>query len=188
MLNLIFTSILMGAGLAMDAGAVSMANGLNYPNLKIYKIFLISIVFASFQSIMPLIGFFVGSIAFQNIEWLIPWIALILLVCIGGKMLLGQRDKESKQEHISQLTLFTIIFQSLATSIDALSVGFTIADYEVHEALICASIIAITTFLICLVGFFIGKRFGTKLEGCAEKLGGIILIIIGIVIFIKGII
>ena len=118
----------------------------------------------------------------------IPWIALILLGFIGGKMLYeGIKHKDSEGERTA-VGFGALIVQGIATSIDALSVGFTIADYNWVTALVCALIIAVVTFAICMAGLAIGKKFGTKLSNKAEILGGIILIAIGIEIFISGIV
>ena len=186
------TSILLGAGLAMDAFSVSLANGLNSPCMKVSKMSLVAGVFAVFQAIMPLIGWIcVHTVVetFSSFEKLIPWIALGLLGFIGGKMLLeGLRPCEGESCPCKKLTFGALMLQGVATSIDALSVGFTISDYLLPEALICVAIIALVTFMICLAGLEIGKRFGTKLAGKASILGGAILIVIGIEIFITGLI
>ena len=99
----------------------------------------------------------------------------------------GIRQPKEEISEIKKLTFSTLILQGIATSIDALSVGFSIADYGVLEALISALIISAVTFVICMVGLLIGKKFGTHLSGKASILGGIILIAIGIQIFVSGI-
>ena len=187
----ILTSILLGAGLAMDAFSVSLANGLNEPKMKKRRMCFIAGVFAFFQFLMPLIGWVcVHTIAqyFVAFEKFIPWIALVLLCFIGGKMLIeGIKNKESENESCA-VCASALFVQGIATSIDALSVGFTIADYDFIKALISCLIIAVVTFIICMVGLFLGKKFGTKFAGKASILGGVILILIGIEIFITGII
>lgn len=186
----IFNSILLGVGLAMDAFSVSLANGLNEQNMKKGKVFGIAGVFAFFQGLMPLLGWVcIHSIlsCFEAFEKFIPWIALILLVLIGGKMLLdGIFHKEGEEK--KALGLWGLLLQGIATSIDALSVGFTIAEYDVKMALASVLLIALVTFVICLCGIEIGKKFGTKLSNKATIFGGIILIAIGIEIFITGLI
>ena len=181
-------SVLFGVGLAMDAFSVSMANGLNEPRMKRRKMLLIAGTFAAFQIAMPLIGWLcVHTIAatFAAFEKCIPWIALILLLFLGGKMLLeGIRGSE---EEVPVVGIASLIVQGIATSIDALSVGFTIAEYERETALVESLIIGAVTFLICIGGVLIGKKFGTKLAGKATILGGVILILIGLEIFLKGI-
>ena len=184
------TSVLLGAGLAMDAFSVSLANGLNEPCMKKPRMCLIAGIFAFFQALMPLLGWLcVRTIAqtFTAFQKLIPWIALALLCFIGGKMLLdGIRNKE-EECGAGAVTLSALLVQGVATSIDALSVGFTIAEYGWLMALVCALIIAAVTFAICMGGLLIGRKFGTKLAGRASILGGVILILIGIEIFLTGI-
>ena len=186
-----FNSILIGMGLAMDAFSVSLANGLNEPCMKIRRITLIAGVFAFFQFAMPMIGWLcVHTVAqlFSAFEKFIPWIALALLAFIGGKMLVEGISKKEEPCEKGAVGLLALLVQGVATSIDALSVGFTISEYGWIEALICCLLIAVVTFAICVCGLFIGKKFGTKLADKASILGGIILIAIGFEIFITGIV
>lgn len=187
----IINSILLGIGLAMDAFSVSMTNGLNEPKMKIIRMNMIAGVYALFQFIMPMIGWFcIHTIVvyFQSFDKFIPWITLILLAYIGGKMLIeGIKNKDEEIESDRKLPFITLIIQGIATSIDALSVGFTIADYKLLSAIMTSLIIAIVTFGICMIGLLIGKKIGTKLNNKAAILGGIILIGIGIEIFVKNI-
>lgn len=184
-----FNSILLGAGLAMDAFSVSLANGLNEPNMKKPRMCLIAGVFALFQFAMPISGWVcISTIAqyFTEFEKLIPWIALLLLCYIGGKMLYdGIKAKECDDEKPA-VGMAALMIQGVATSIDALSVGFTIAEYDLLHAFVSCLIIAIVTFIICMAGLLIGKKFGTRLAGKASILGGVILIFIGLEIFITG--
>lgn len=190
---LFFTnSIALGVGLAMDAFSVSLANGLNEPSMKKTRMMLIAGIFALFQCVMPLIGWIcVHTVVqyFNTVSILIPWIALALLGYIGGKMLYEglhpEREEENDTDHA--LTMKLLMVQGIATSIDALSVGFTIARYDVIHALISCMIIGIVTLGICLAGLYLGRKFGTKLAGKAGILGGIILIVIGLEIFISGV-
>ncbi len=182
-----FNSILLGVGLAMDAFSVSLADGLNEPCMNRRKMSIIAGVFAFFQAMMPLAGWFcVHTILqyFTFFEKFIPWIALILLCYIGIKMLLEAKEQAGKDCEQKAICLSALLLQAVATSIDALSVGFTIADYDLLAALLAAFIIAVVTFFICMFGLEIGKRAGTKLAGKANILGGVILIFIGIEIFI----
>lgn len=185
-----FNSVLLGVGLAMDAFSVSLANGLNEPDMKKGKMCGIAGVFAGFQALMPLIGWLcVRTVAqyFEAFQKLIPWMALALLLYIGGKMLAdGIRNRDSDQEKHG-LGTGALLIQGVATSIDALSVGFTIADYGWIEAFAAALIISAVTFIICMCGLVMGKKFGTRLSNKAQILGGIILIAIGIEIFAGGI-
>lgn len=188
-------SILLGVALAMDACAVSMANGLNEPKMARWKHVLIAVTFGLFQALMPLIGYFVGHAFIEYIEKFIPWIALILLGFLGSKAIISsvKEIKETKLENnqekepvLKTLTIKLLLVQAIATSIDALSVGLTISDYSILEAIICALIIAVVTIIICLVAVQIGKKFGDALGSKAEILGGIILILIGLEIFISS--
>ena len=187
----VFNSVLLGVGLAMDAFSVSMANGLNEPTMKRKKMCGVAGVFAFFQAMMPMIGWIcVHTVVqyFKAFEKFIPWIALFLLLYIGGKMLWdGIKKKEEDEEETVGVGLSALFVQGVATSIDALSVGFTIADYGFVMALVCALIIAAVTFVICMAGLMIGKKFGTKLSNKATILGGVILIFIGIEIFVTGV-
>lgn len=199
-----FNSALLGVGLAMDAFSVSAANGLAEPNMKKSKEFSISGTFAFFQFLMPMLGWVLVRFAaeqFTAFQKAVPYIAPVLLLFIGGKMLyegiknkgdddINRENGEKGEEAtaVTKLTLTRLLVQGIATSIDALSVGFTIAEYKVTEALVCSAIVAAVTFGICVAGTYIGKKFGTKLAGKATILGGVILIIIGLEIFIKGVI
>ena len=185
-----FNSVLLGVGLAMDAFSVSLANGLNEPTMKRTKMCGVAGVFAFFQALMPMIGWMcVHTILqyFKVFEKFIPWIALFMLLYVGGKMLMdGVRNKEEESEDTG-VGIGVLLIQGIATSIDALSVGFTIARYAFFMALVSALIIAAVTFGICMAGLIIGKKFCTRLSNKANMLGGMILIFIGLEIFITGI-
>lgn len=191
--KLILNSILLGVGLAMDACAVSMANGLNDPNMKVRKVLLVALIFAFFQALMPMIGWIcVRTVAqqFDKFTVAIPYIALALLGFIGGKMIyegVTHKENSSEQQTHKNLTAVVLLTQAVATSIDALSVGFTVSSYDVWQALTSVAIIALVTFAICVGGVYIGKKFGTKLGNKAEIFGGIILIGIGLEILITGV-
>ena len=186
----ILNSVLFGIGLAMDAFSVSLANGLNCPSMHKSRMSLIAGVFAGFQIAMPLLGWVcVHTVVayFKAFEKFIPWIALLLLLYIGGKMLIEGIRGTEEDSSATKLTFGALALQGVATSIDALSVGFTIAEYDIVAACIEALIIGIVTFGICMLGLMIGKKAGTKLSGKAQILGGVILILIGLEIFIKGV-
>lgn len=183
-------SVLLGIGLAMDAFSVSLANGLHEPTMKKNKMCGIAGVFAIFQAVMPMVGWVcVHTISqyFKTFEKLVPWIALILLLMIGSKMLLEGIHSRNEEVQPPKVGIAALLIQGVATSIDALSVGFTIADYGFFPALICALVIAAVTFIICMAGLVIGKKFGTQLSYKATVLGGVILIGIGVEIFVKGV-
>jgi len=194
MFNFVMKSILLGVGLAMDAFSVSIVNGLNEPHMRRRKQVFIAFTFAFFQFIMPLIGWIcVRTVAntFRAFQKFIPWIALVLLMYIGGKMLFeGVRealktddekelDLENEAAEIRKLGKNALLIQGIATSIDALSVGFTISDYRFNMAFLCCLIIAVVTYLICACGLRFGKKFGEKLSDKANILGGVILVLIG---------
>ncbi len=185
------TALGFGVGLAMDAFSVSLANGLSDPKMKARRMCLIAGTFAFFQALMPLIGWFlIHTIAerFKICEKLIPWIALVLLLYIGGKMLIEGIKGGEEESGEKALTVSALLIQGIATSIDALSVGFGIPEYNFAEALLSVLIIAAMTFAICMFGLTVGKKFGTHMAGKATILGGVILIAIGIEVFITGII
>ena len=184
-------SCMLGVGLAMDAFSVSLANGLHEPTMKKRKLFGVAGIFALFQFLMPMIGWvcvhtFVRF--FSEFQKWIPLIALCLLVFIGGKMLLEGIHHKEGEEEAPAVGFWALIVQGIATSIDALSVGFTISEYGWTEALVCCLLIGVLTFFICVGGLLLGKKFGTKLSGKASILGGAILIVIGLEIFITGLI
>ena len=183
-------SVLLGVGLAMDAFSVSLANGLGEPCMKRRKMCGIAGVFSFFQCLMPLIGWIcVHTIArkFAAFEKCIPWIALALLGFIGGKMLYEGIGKNTCDMEAPAVGLGALMIQGIATSIDALSVGFTISEYGWLQAVVCCLLIAVVTFVICMGGLAIGRKFGTCMAGKASVLGGVILILIGIEIFLTGI-
>ena len=188
--SLITMSIFIGLGLAMDAFSVSLANGLSEPKMPLAKLFGIAATFAFFQAAMPMIGWVcVHTVVqhFKSFEKFIPWIALVLLVYIGISLILDSVRCKDEQHSCTKLTFSALLVQGVATSIDALSVGFTIAEYGLAEAIVSVLVIAVVTFAVCTAGLFIGRKFGTKLAGKAGIFGGVILIAIGLEIFITGV-
>ena len=185
-------SIFLGVGLAMDAFSVSVANGLNEPKMRRRKIGLIALVFGGFQGAMPMIGwvcvhYFVKY--FNQFEKYVPYIAFILLLYIGGKMIWESvRGKAAEDENSEKLGWGDLIVQGIATSIDALSVGFTIEQYSAGAAFVASAIIAAVTLVICVGGVYIGREFGNKFSKHAQILGGLILIGIGIEILVSNLI
>ena len=183
-------SALLGVGLAMDAFSVSLANGMNEKKMKKSRMAYIAGVYAFFQFLMPMVGWIcVHTIVqlFAQFQKCIPWIALILLLYIGGSMIWESVKGEEEIEEVKKLSFAVLMLQGIATSIDALSVGFTIADYGFVMALVCSIIIAVVTYAICETGLYLGKTLGTKLAGKADVLGGVNLTGIGIEIFVKGV-
>lgn len=193
-MNLAFfiENFLLGVGLAMDAFSVSLVNGMSEPRMKEKKVITIALTFAFFQAAMPLTGWLcVHTIVdkFEMFRPFIPWIAFLLLLYIGGGMLKdGMKGEECTGECKQKIGFTALVIQGIATSIDALSVGFTLATYNALLALTAAFVIATVTFVICFAGVVIGKRFGTYLSNKSLILGGSILLFIGVEILIKGII
>ena len=208
-LELIIRSIMLGAGLAMDAFSVSLADGLGEKDLNAARVLTIAGTFAAFQFFMPVAGWALIHAAaerFSAFQQLTPWIALLLLLYIGGKMLIeGVRENRSQAEPEEasdsdrfagntsdndaggRLSAWDLIVQGIATSIDALSVGFTIAAYSAFTAIMSSVIIGVVTLLICIAGLYLGRQIGTRLAGNASILGGVILIGIGLEIWARGI-
>ena len=189
MTGLIISSAAFGVALAADAFSVSLANGLNEPCMKRRKMIGIAGIFAIFQGLMPLIGWSVLKVAehyFTWVEKLIPWVALLLLGFIGGKMIYeGITSKGDCPCSQKGLGFWALIVQGVATSIDALSAGLDIVHYNFSEAIIAVTIIAAITFVICLAGVLVGRKGGTFMAGKAGILGGAILVVIGIYIFVS---
>ncbi len=190
--NFIFflNSILFGVGLAMDAFSVSLANGLNEPCMSKRRMIFVAGGFAVFQALMPMLGWACLHALvsfFSELHKYIPWIAFILLIYIGGNMLYDGISHPKREEKCTAVTVGALVLQWIATSIDALSVGFTISEYTFPAALLFSSIIAAVTFCICFAGIAIGKHIGTRLSNKASIFGGMILVFIGIEILLTGI-
>ena len=169
-----------------------IANALSESQMKKSRMCFIAGVYAFFQFAMPMIGWIcVHTVVeyFKSFEKLIPWIALGLLLWIGGKMIweAAHGEEDEAADASVKLTFTTLLIQGVATSIDALSVGFTIADYGLLMAFVASLIIAGVTFAICMTGLLIGKKAGDKLGAKATLFGGLILVGIGIEIFVKGV-
>ena len=185
-------SALLGVGLAMDAFSVSLANGLREPRMGRRRMVWIAGVYAFFQFLMPMVGWVcVHTVVelFSSLEKLIPWIAFALLGWIGGKMLWeGLREEKAEDEasETPHLTGKVLLLQGVATSIDALSVGFTTEQYDWKLAALASVIIAAVTFVICVGGLILGKKVGMRFSRHASILGGIILIAIGFKILLGG--
>jgi putative Mn2+ efflux pump MntP len=187
-LSFIFANILLGVALAMDSFSISVANGLNEPSMKWYRITNISCVFAIFHGSMPLIGWTLVVIAEDSLDifnLMAPWIALVLLVYIGGNMI-KDGISDDRPEAIT-LGFVSLLIQGFSLSIDALSVGFVMFDYDLIEAIACSIMIGLVTWIFCITGLVAGKKLGSRLSKHATIFGGMILIIIGLEIFISGI-
>lgn len=187
-MNFIFyiRSILFGISLAVDASVISMANTLKNKNLKFTKIVVMASIFAFFQFIMPMISYFVGSTILSYTYKYIPYITLTLLSYLGLKMIYEGINKKEDLKKYEKLNFFDIIIQGVATSIDALTVGFSLSSEGFFSALITTLIIAIVTFILCIVGGILGKKSSKFLGNKAEIIGGIILIVVGLEMFVSN--
>ena len=184
-----FNCILLGLALAVDAFSVSIANGLSENGRSLRQTLFVSGTFGLFQFVMPLIGWVLVKtfVSFFSLpKFIIPLAAMLILGFLGIKMLVGSR-KEKSDEAVA-IGTGAVLFQGVATSLDALSVGLTIADYDAIEAHVCSLVIGAVTFALCIFGVILGNKFKKTLSSFAETLGGIILIVIGIEIFIRGMI
>ncbi len=178
---------LIGVGLSMDAFAVSICKGLGMEKVNKKQAFVIGLYFGGFQALMPLIGWFLGIRFQQYITSIDHWIAFVLLVFIGGKMIVeAVRDKDEEQvdkkdQPLDHKEMFLL---AIATSIDALAVGITFAflDTPIVEAI---TIIGLTTFFLSILGVVVGNFFGTRYKKKAEIVGGIILVAIGVKILVE---
>jgi putative Mn2+ efflux pump MntP len=169
----------------MDAAAVSAVNGFTEPKMKLIKVLFMAFLYGSFQGFMPMIGYAAGSMVVNIFSNIIPYVALILLSYLGGKMIYDgvKKDKEEDDEIVTGVTVKTLLLQSVATSIDALSVGLIFSKSSVMEAVVQSGIIDIVTFFVSFGSFFVGKYFGTFLNDKAQIFGGVILILVGLKIF-----
>ena len=181
----LFDLILIAVSLSMDAFAVSICKGLSVRKVSLQHAMICGVWFGGFQFLMPALGYFLGDRFAALLTKFGPWIAFVLLALIGANMIKESfgGDEQLDDDYSAKAMLPLAI----ATSIDALSVGFTISEYGWLMAIAASLIIAVVTFFICMAGLRIGKKFGTKLSGKASILGGIILIGIGLEIFISGV-
>lgn len=183
----IVTLVLLALGLSMDAFAVSISNSMCYAGITGKWRFANSACFGIFQGLMPIIGFFAGRLLGGFITAVDHWLALILLGFIGGKMAIeGIKALRSPNSCPAAQTfgVKTMLMQALATSIDALAVGISLAALSVN-IWAAAGLIALATFVICLLGALLGKGFGALLGDWAQILGGLLLVGIGLKIFIE---
>jgi putative Mn2+ efflux pump MntP len=179
--------ILLAIGLSMDAAAVSISNSLCIRKINLKNILQMAIMFALFQGIMPLIGYYAASYFADIINQFDHWIAFILLTVIGGKMIYEAVTAGEAQDcSLFSLTFKLLFVQAIATSIDALAVGVSFSALSV-DIIFAISIISTVTFISCTIAILVAKRFGNLLGKRADIVGGIILIAIGLKIFIEHI-
>ena len=177
--------MLIAAGLSMDAFAVSVTLGLFAVKKQgIFCYLAPGLYFGFFQAVMPLIGYFAGTYFAGRIQHLDHWIAFVLLGFIGGKMIKESFSKDDKKANETTLHFKNMILLSIATSIDALTMGVTFAFFEVN-IVAAVIIIGVTTFFVSAAGVKIGSIFGTALKSKAEFFGGFVLITLGLKILIE---
>lgn len=180
----ILTVFLLAVGLSFDSFAVSVCSGLNLPQIRFLQAAKIAIFLAVFQAFMPLIGWLVGNSIKSLIEPVDHWIAFGLLSLIGGKMIIESFISSEVREIKNPLHIKVILVLSLATSIDALAVGFSFSTL-LDKILIAVFIIGAVTFIASMLGILLGKKTGPKINRFAEMLGGLILVFIGAKILIE---
>lgn len=178
------TVFLLAIGLSFDSFAVSVCSGLNLPHIRFFQAAKIAISLALFQAFMPLVGWLVGNSVKSIIEPVDHWIAFGLLSLIGGKMIIESFIDSEAREIKNPLDIKVILTLSLATSIDALAVGFSFATL-LNKILIAVLVIGLVTFIASMLGILLGKKTGPKINRYAEVLGGLILLFIGAKILIE---
>ncbi|MDP1783924.1 MAG: manganese efflux pump MntP family protein [Sulfuricurvum sp.] len=178
------TLLLLALALAMDSVAVSIAIGSKHKEILFPRILFIAAVFGFFQGIMPLAGYALGISFSQYVQAYDHWIAFVLLGALGAKMLY-EAYKNAFDEEITDVSNKTLITLAIATSIDAMAVGVTFAFMQT-DIFAASAIIALVTFVLCLIAVYIGKRLGSLLETKAEVLGGVILIALGVKMLLEG--
>ncbi|WP_299073718.1 manganese efflux pump MntP family protein [uncultured Paraglaciecola sp.] len=168
--------LILAIALSMDAFAVSVGLGAKQPT-NLNKLALkAAFYFGFFQCVMPFFGYFSGKGVSSWVDDYAPWIAFILLFCVGGKMIY-ESFAEGIEEDISQITHRVLLILAIATSIDAMAAGYVITLMDVNVLTACLTI-GFTTFALSWLGIYIGSKSGTLLESKAELLGGIVLILI----------
>ena len=179
--------LLIGIGLSMDAFAVAICKGLAMRHINYRHTLIIALSFGGFQALMPFIGWLLGSRFARYITRYDHWIAFLLLLFIGGKMIwdtLHEGDGDDIDFAGERLDIKELLLMAVATSIDALAMGITYAFLSVKIGVACG-IIGAATFLISTLGVFIGNRFGAKYKNKASMTGGVILILIGFKVLLE---
>lgn len=179
------TIFFIALSLAMDAFAVSIANGVSVSHFRKKDALKQGIYFGVFQFLMPLLGWFLGIYVKNSMEVIDHWIAFLLLVLIGGNMI-AESFQEEKQKNHNVLTNQNLLLQAVATSIDAFAVGISFAILNVNIVL-ASAIIGITTCIVCYIGGILGKHLGKFLEKKASIAGGMVLVAVGIKILLEHI-
>ena len=194
----LYEILLIGVALSMDAFAVGMTNGMTEPKMRLYKMLCVAGMFALFQFLMPVVGYYCGYAFSSLVAKIAPYLSFALLAFIGGKMIfdffreLRAAKRETAVYIQKPLGAGKLLVQALATSMDALAVGVTLLAAETTKGLpmhvtLCALIIGAVTFALSLLAVFLGKKIGDRFARQAGLLGGVILLAIGIKILIEGI-
>ncbi len=188
---------LIGVALAMDAFAVGMTDGMTEPNMKPWKMFLIAAFFGAFQFLMPVAGYYFGSIFTHIVQKIAPWLSFAILALLGGKSIfdffMELKNKDAEKKPSKGATVLQLFVQAIATSIDALAVGVAFLATETDVGLpfpvvFCALIIGAVTFALSTAAVFLGRKAGDKFSDKARLIGGVILIAIGLKILIEGLV
>ena len=181
-----FELMMLAVGLSMDAFAVSICKGLSMKKAGLREVAICGVWFGGFQALMPVIGFFLGTLFAKQIEAFDHWVACALLVLIGGNMLKEAFSKcDCCEEHDADLSVKTMFVMAVATSIDALAVGISLAMAGNVNIWVAMALIGVVTFAMCTAGVKIGNIFGSRYEKKAEAAGGIILILLGVKILLE---
>ena len=185
----ILTIILLAIGLAMDCFAVSVCKGLTSPHgyvPRYVKPMLMALLFGVFHAGMPLIGYFTGSFFASFFERFAPWIALALLGFIGGKMIYDSLHDDNDEAHLADFSFWGLLSLAFATSMDTLATGVIFIPHP--EVLwLAVGVSAATCFVFSMTGFVLGHIVGARLRVNVNILGGVILILIGVKIFLEGV-
>lgn len=177
----------LAVGLSMDAFAVSICKGLSLGKIKFKNMCIAGAWFGGFQALMPLIGYFLGSFFSDMITQYSHWVAFVLLAIIGGNMIKESFEKEDECEDCggNSMSFKSMFMLAIATSIDALAIGVSLAFLNV-SIVPAVSFIGVTTFVLSAAGVKIGSIFGTKYKSKAEFFGGVVLVLIGLKILLEG--
>lgn len=189
----ILQTLILSVSMAADTMCVGASDGIKENKIRYLKIAFIAFVFAFMQFIMPVIGYFIGFSFKDYLEKYIPWIAFVILTLLGIKSLYEgikeninrKKDNKEEKEEEKKIGILEIFIQGIATSIDALSIGFININLSINDAMITFSIIGIVTFVLSFLATALGKLIGTKIEKIAPIISGLIFIALGLKFIIQ---